>query len=186
MPLEFYSPKSDISRGGALFVTFNSKDANVTLTVLSQTGWNAETKKGSFKGGQRANIKLSKDEIGALIYAISNKTAFKFYHQYEGRVTSGSFSFYEKDDRAGFGLIVDKDNTKFKVGLGLGSAETLKTFLLFSLHHMFSAIYAADKKAAELRRAEAEKPTQIPKAEQLTEEELQDEPTKPSEDEDMF
>lgn len=157
MPLEIYSGNKSGS-GGALFVTFNSKDYAVFLRILKQTGWNNQTSKPSFSGGATINVKLSADEIGDLIHAINGHDTCKFYHKFKDEATSGSFSYYEKEYQGkdgkptksrGFGLTVRKNELEVKIGFSLGTAEKFSQYLQFALNHMFSAIYVQDKKESE-------------------------------------
>lgn len=153
MPLSFYSANSKKS-GGALFVSFNSKDGSGFFKLLQQTGWDAQAKKGSFAGGNTINIKLSQDEMGSFIQAVRTKGRFNFYHSFGNESTTGTFSYYNKKldnnkEIEGFGLTIKKDNLEIKVGFSLGGAERLAEYFKFVFTHIFSAIYAADKKYAE-------------------------------------
>ncbi len=152
---QFYSPNAN-NTGAALFASFNSKEGVCYWKFLQQTGWDTGTKKGSFKDGKYINFKLSQDEVGAVIEAIRNKGQTSFYHQFDGAVTTGSFNYYSIEPKVaggkakvGFGLKVKKDNMELKVGFTLGSAERFMEFLRFSLDHIFSAEYSAEKKRNE-------------------------------------
>ncbi len=155
MPLSFFSPKST-GKGAALYVSFNSKDAALYFKLISQTGWDNNTKQGSFKNGTIINVKFSLDEIGSFIHAIRTKKKANFYHSFGEENCSGSLSYYlikaqkEGDtDKDGFGIQIKKGELTYQVGLTTGSAEKLMEYLRFALDHIFSAIYAADKKQAE-------------------------------------
>lgn len=148
MPLTFFSPNSR-NQGGALFASFNSKEEAGFFQVIQQNGWNEQTKKGIFKDGKRLNVKLSLDELAGILYAIENKTEFKFYHSFGESVTTGSFVHWSKDGRSGFGLSVKKGEDIFRVSFAYESATKLREYLKFALEHIFSAIYSSDKKDAE-------------------------------------
>lgn len=155
MGAEFYSPKVT-GDGAALYVTFSSKDAAIFFKLIKQTGWNATTKKGSFQGGEIINVKFSADEAGDFIHAIRNKTSSNFYHSFGDDKCTGSLTYYYIEPkqegakaREGFGLRTNKNGVEYKVGFTNGAAERLMEYLKFALNHVFSAIYAADKKQAE-------------------------------------
>ncbi len=145
----FFSPNNKIA-GGALFATFNSKDASIYFSVFPQIA-NNESKKDNFDYKAGINIKFSQDEAGDFIQAVRNKSAAPYYHEFEGNITKGSFKHFKvpsKDpkypDKEGFGFSVDKDGKQMKVAFTLGSAERLSHYLAFALEHINSAIYSVD------------------------------------------
>ncbi len=152
MSQAFFAPNKNLT-GGAVIVTFNSKDANVYLKLAKQVNNNPDKK--NFDFTKAVNVKLSADEAAGIVRAIRTGGEFKFYHSFQDVVTSGSYSFYSIDQegkapRTGFGLKVSKDGTEYKVGFTEDTAERLKLYLEFALDHIFSADYAEDKaKAAE-------------------------------------
>lgn len=167
MGLTIFSGNKTVT-GGAMFVTFQSKDQAVYLKIVKQTEWNEKTAKPSFTGGAVVNIKLSMDEVGDYIHAVAGHTARKFYHEFNKEVTSGNFSYWSKDftDKAGkpaksegFGLSIKKGEIQAKIGFSLGAAEKFSQYLQFALNHMFSAIYAQDKKEQEeyMKKRDGEK-----------------------------
>lgn len=164
MPVNFFSPKKT-QDGAALYVSFNSKDAALFFKLIQQTGWDDAKKKGSFQGGEYINVKFSPDEIGDFIQAIRNKSEAKFYHSFGDDTTTGTLKYYivpakteGQRDKEGFGIKVKRGDVEYKVGLTLGAAERLMEYLRFALDHIFSAIYAADKKdAEEYNKAKAQK-----------------------------
>ena len=167
MPSSYFSGNKT-NTGGAMFVTFNSKDQAVYCKIVKQVSWNDQTSKPSFTGGAVINLKLSPDEAGEFIHAVSGHTSCKFYHSFGTEVSSGSFSHWTKEftgkdgkpaTSQGFGLSVKKGEVNVKIGLSLGSAERLSQYLQFALNHMFSAIYAQDKKEFEeyMSKKDAEK-----------------------------
>lgn len=168
MPYQFFSPKAD-GTGAALFVSFNSKDGNVYFKLIKQTGWNDQTKKGSFVAGEMINFKMSQDEACDVIQTIRNQSKCSFYHSFDGKTTTGSFQYYRipskvqgKDDKEGYGLTIKRDNTVWKVGFNLASGERLSQSLLFALDHIFSAIYSQDKKENEEYMKTKAAPTPAP------------------------
>jgi len=157
MPSIFFAGNKTNS-GGALFATFNSKDQCAFFRLIKQTAWNETSSQASFAGGESFNVKFSHDEICDFIRAVREKDRSKFYHEFNGDVTSGNLGYYSKDytdkngkpaKSQGFGLTVKKANVEIKVGLSLGSAERLSRYLQFADDHINSAIYTQDKKEAE-------------------------------------
>ena len=172
MPSSYFAGNKT-NTGGALFVSFNSKEQAIYYRIIKQTGWDEKTSKPSFTGGTVINLKLSADEAGEVIHAVSGHTACKFYHQFNGEATSGSFSYWEKEytdksgkpaKSSGFGLSVRKGEVQAKIGLSLGASERLSQYLQFALDHIHSAIYAQDKKELEeyLKKRDADKVASTP------------------------
>jgi hypothetical protein len=156
MPLAIYSPNSTIT-GGAAFFSFNSKEAAIFIKLIKQIANNPD-KKGNFDGQNPLHIKLTEDEAGDMIRAVRTNGRAGFYHNFEGKISTGRFEYWEKAvtdkagkpiKRSGYGLTVSKDGKEIKVSLGLGAAERLSEFLKFALDHIFSAEYAKDKKEFE-------------------------------------
>ncbi len=156
MPITFFSSKKD-NTGAAFFLSFDSKGEAFYAELIKQNGWSNENQNGIFKGGAKTRVKFSLDEVSDMIQTVKNKSKCSFYHKFvkDGvtEVTSGTFSFYSikgQDDkvREGFGLSVKKGNLQYKVGFSLGAAEKLLQYIQFGLVHVFSSIYATDKKRA--------------------------------------
>lgn len=70
MGLQFYKPNSK-NAGAACGVSFNSKDEAIYLSFIKQTSWNEKEKTGSFKGGEKCNVKFSLFETGSMIAVIT-------------------------------------------------------------------------------------------------------------------
>ena len=172
MPEVFFSG-TKAGTGGALFVTFNSKDQAAFMRVIKQTGWDEKISKPTFAGGASYNIKLSKDEIAEIIHAVAGHDTIKpFYHEFKGEVTTLSFSYYEKEftnkagklvKSRGFGMTTKKGDVEVKFGFSLGAGERLKQHLEFALDHMNSAIYQQDKKEFEEYLKKKDAAAQAPK-----------------------
>lgn len=139
----------------------------VFLSIVKQTGWDAATQKGSFKGGEQLNIKLTATEIASIISLFERGNDFSTVH----RSSSGnvSISFAKWIDKAsgehrGFGFFATKEfegqKNSFSIGFRLGEDVQLREFLKFSLEHIFTASYSEDKRRAkeqfEKRSQEAE------------------------------
>jgi hypothetical protein len=154
----FYSPNAK-NTGALLMTSFDSKGAAIYFNLMKQVGWDANKKVASFSGGEKINVKLSKDEAGALMYAVLNNGEASFYHTFEKAVTTVSFKYYtipangDMKAKVGFGLTVKSGDKEWKVGLTVGAAMRLYMFLDYAFEHINSAAYAADKKAYEERVA---------------------------------
>lgn len=184
MPLDIYSGNKT-NTGGALFVSFSSKDGSFFFKVLKQTGWNDQTKKASFSGGEIMNLKFGRIEVGSIIRAINRQESVSkpFFHPFNGVSTSISFNYYEKaytdkqgkpDTMRGFSFSFKRNESLIRIGVSLGDAEVLSRYLEFGLDHIFSAIYAKDKKEFEeyLKKRNNEK--NVPVGKRDTKDELPD------------
>lgn len=178
MPLTFYKPNSK-GQGSAAAFSFNSTTRKAKtdpdnkaffLEIIKQTSWNEESKTGSFKGGEKTNIKLSLTEIGGFIRVLKdlrdiqldnankavsseNQTA-KFFHQNDNG--SKGITFTKSAYLSGtkktivYGLVVnvtseDKKDI-FRIGFDINEAETLLNWLTWAQQHIFEGIYSEDKK----------------------------------------
>lgn len=165
--MKFFKPNPKVT-GHAVGFQFNSKDSALYAQFVRQSGWNQETKKGSFKEGEKFNTKLNETEIGAILNCIERRLPTKLFHQTEKGSTSIEIKTYAKDNvNNGFTLTVQpKGDDKKSFGFWFNEAEArvLKEYLQFVLFHFFSAEYSAEKQ----RRNESfkkEKPSEAaPKA----------------------
>lgn len=190
MSQAFFAPNKSLT-GGAVIVSFNSKEAEVWLKLAKQVNNNPDKK--NFDFTKAVNVKLSADEAAGIVRAIRTGGEFKLYHNFQGNVTSGNYSFYSIDQegkapRTGFGLKISKDGVEYKVGFTEDSAERLKMYLEFALDHIFTADYAEDKaKAAEYLAKKgggqptAAKPAQKPVAKKKVTPEPEPEPEQEAE-----
>lgn len=163
MANSYFSPNKSIT-GGALFLSFNSKDGNVYAKFLKQIANNPD-KKNNFDGKNPINIKLNQDEAAGIIRAVRTNSSHSLYHEFNSEVTTGSFKYYKIEakegspERQGFGFTIKKNEKEIKVGFTLASAERLSLFLQNALVHIFDAEYAQDIKDAK-EYAEKAKKTQ--------------------------
>ena len=197
MGLKIYSPNAKVT-GGVLDVSFNSKDGAAFFRATKQTGWDDEKKLGSFKEGQSIGMKFSQDELGSFVYAIRNKQKISLYHRFDDSVTTINFSYYlieakgTAPAREGFGLSIKSGDFECKIGLSMGVAEKFAQYIEFMFFHIFSAIYAADKKAFEERQAakpnpkSSKKTKSEPEPDQEPEGETQDSDPEPESEPDDF
>lgn len=157
--MQFYKPNA-AGTGHAIGFQFDSKKGALYAQFVKQTGWNADTKKGSFQEGAKFNLKFNEIEIGVILNCIERGRGAKLFHQSEKGNTSIELKEYvsKKDNsKDGFTISVnpranegeDKPQT-FGFWFNAGEARTLKEYLQFVLDHFFAAEYSAEKK----RRAE--------------------------------
>jgi hypothetical protein len=180
MPLTFYkaNPKNT---GASCGISFNSKDQCVFFNLKKQVSWDPKKRVGSFWDGKHALIKLSINEVGDVIRVLEQNTDFSAYHVSGEFKTQISFKPYfkevEQDDELkevhkGFTLSIYKtgsdenDKTSILIGFTHGEAIALREFLKFSLVHIYSAIYSADKKRAEITAKQREKVIEPPASQQ--------------------
>lgn len=144
--------------GALAEVSFNSKDESIWLRLTKQTGTTTSPsgrQNGTYKGGARANVKLSIEEAGGIIHAVRTAGQFSAFHSTADKKTTVSFKYYHipaqdqsKPAREGFGLTVKSGNDEWKVGYSVGAAVALEQYLEFALkHHIYAAIYSKDKEA---------------------------------------
>ncbi len=154
MSLNFYSANKT-NTGAMSSWSFNSKDQSVWVRLIKQTGSNQSASggtNGTYKGGAAINVKFNVDEVGGIIRSARVLEPVSFFHQNPNNKTTIRFSPFEVKGQNGtsvrYGLSFKQGDLEFKIGLSVGQAETLAQYLEFSLGHIFSADYAADKKRA--------------------------------------
>jgi len=159
--LAFYKPTRSV-KGSLANFSFNSKGEKKGMFVemVKQTGWDNQNSTGSFKNGDKVNIKLSIFEAAAIMRAIEQNTAASekgFYHSSAKGSATISFSPYIRDGKQiGFSLSISKqegtsDRKNFVIGFDFNESWALKEFLRFSLDHIFSGMYSDEVKAAKQR-----------------------------------
>ena len=170
----YFAAKPD-KTGSAMFTSFDSKNGSAYLKLQKQTGWDTERHNGSFKGGESCNLKFTRDEIAGLKYIVEHPhkaRVWTFYHQSRNQagdqvVSSGSLSYLASEQEKGgrktiretFYLAVKVGKTQYKVGLGLGAAQSLVSWINFALDRMYAANYSAQKKEWEqLQKRQRETP----------------------------
>jgi hypothetical protein len=121
------------------------------LTLFRQINNDDNNRKNNFDYQNSIIVKLSEDEVGDFIRVVRTNGSAKFYHTFEGSVTTGSFTYYcipskeqGKPDRAGFGLSVTKGDSTIKVGFSNGAAERFMEYLRFNLYKAFGASFLED------------------------------------------
>lgn len=170
MPLKFYKGRAS-GTGAACDFYFNSKDECLFITIKKQSGFDEKKKLASFYNGEFCRMKFSTTEIGKFLRTLEkNKEASGFHGGYEGNKQQYFFKpYFDKENETmqkGFSLSFIKhqgsDKISFNIGFDLDEARTIKEYLIFVLNHIFSAIYAADKKASleRIKKKEVESKTE--------------------------
>lgn len=155
--LAFYKPNKSV-KGSLANFSFSSKGdkKGIFVEMVKQTGWDEKTAKGSFKEGEKVNIKLSLIEAAAIIRAIEQNCSAAekgFYHSSESGSAYINFTPYERGgSQVGFSLSVSKqegssDKKNFYIGFDFNEARLLQEFLSFALEHIFSGLYSDALKA---------------------------------------
>ena len=154
MSLQFYSANKS-NTGAMSSWSFNSKDQSVWVRLIKQTGSNQSASggtNGTYKGGAAINVKFNIDEVGGIIRSARVLEPVSFFHKNPNNQTTIRFAPFEVKGQNGtsvrYGLSFKQGDLEFKIGLSIGQAEALAQYLEFSLGHIFSADYAADKKRA--------------------------------------
>lgn len=139
--------KANKKNSGALFNFSVGKDQKgnpaLYMSATSQTGWNDDKSFGSFKGGDKANVKLSVFEAGEMISSINNNVGYSAFHKFDDVSTTVNFSPFprkrklSKRNKEGkfedyyveipsFSLNVNKGGKSWTIGVEPGEAEVLK------------------------------------------------------------
>ena|ERR1017187_5488473 len=178
--LTFYKPNK-FNKGSLISINFSAKadkidgdksvkgDKSFYFNLVGQTGWNEETKNGTFKDGKKIVVKLSPTEVAGLIAAIKRNTSLAkvmnieyIYHDGDKTATiiyfEPHFKKEQKGDKwvdttnqVGFGLRVvktEKANKENKEQLSIGftyaETELLVNYLKDGLSHIFNALFSED------------------------------------------
>ena len=147
--ISFYKPNSK-SNGTACSFSVNPKDKSIWSSLIKQSGWNENSKTGSFsdnKDNQQksAKIKYSLTETAGLLEALDKNTEFSAYHSSEQQVTKIKLAPYIKDNKqVGFSYSVQKESKEnienkqsYLIGFYFNEARLLKEFLQYSLVSVF-------------------------------------------------
>lgn len=135
-------------KGGALFVSWNSKEGNIYHKLFSQVANDQNDKSKNFDWKNAIFVKLSQDEAADVVRAIRTNGESKFYHTFENQVCTGTLKYYEidgeKGKRKGFLMAVKKEEREIKVGFSLGAAERLSLLHQHALSHIFDSEYSVE------------------------------------------
>jgi hypothetical protein len=162
--VQLYKPNAK-GTGHAVGINIgNSKAAKLHFQFVKQTGWNSESKTGTFKGGDKFNISLGIDEVGALLNTIERGRGEKLFHSSEKGDTQIEFRVYQPDENKAADGITISVNPRAKEGedaplkygfwFDAGQARALRSYLEFALEKFFSAEYSADKQRMLAKKAE--------------------------------
>ena len=146
MSYRLYKPNSK-NTGCAIsfYLSFNSGNPDcVFLNMIKQASWDSKKRNGSFSKNvnnpnKTISIKLSINEVGGIINAISSKAEFSGYHRYNDNTTIIKFSTYKKKDGgSAFSLTVTRNSVdKFGLGIENGEAQCIRIYLEECLHRIF-------------------------------------------------
>jgi hypothetical protein len=109
--------------------------------MVKQASWDARKKKGSFsKNANNPNktisVKLSINEVGGVINAITRRSEFSGFHRFNDNTTIIKFAPY--NGKAAFSLSVIRNSAdKFGLGVELAEAECIKIYLEQCLRRIF-------------------------------------------------
>ena len=149
MKYQLYKPNAKNTGCAMGFSIGYSKDNSPSLFVSTvlQSGWNDQTKKGSFAGNAKdpnksSNFKMNANEAGEMISSIRTRVPIVFFHKFNEDNTIISFSPWDKDRKikgpngdqtyksAAFGLSFSKNSSQqFKIALEAGETEVLSLLL---------------------------------------------------------
>lgn len=163
--LAFYKPNKS-AKGSLASISFNSKSEKkgIFIEMVKQTGWDNQTGTGSFKDGDKVNVKLSLIEAAGIMRAIEQNCAAApkgFYHKSQTGTATINFTPYEREGaQVGFSLGISKqegtgERKNFYIGLDFNESRLLQEFLRFCLGHVFQGMYSdAVKKAKAVKDAQ--------------------------------
>jgi hypothetical protein len=200
-PLTFFKAQKT-GRGHCVSFKVDDRTGDFFLSMSKQTSWNDEKRTGTFANTREkpelgVNVKLSQSEVAGFIDAIKRNSEFKFYHDFNNKVTSGNFAPYkDKEGKPmGFSLFITKDAnlgekaTKFNVGFHYNEAELLKIFLEKSLSVSFEAIdksFSEKYESSKGSTGSGEKPAYAAKYKKKQEETAEGDGNSESGDDDPF
>lgn len=157
--MQLYKPNSK-KTGSACSWSFNSSHKktledgrtvgglySVYTQLIKQTSWNDQTKRGSFKGGDKINLKFSVWEVGEMINTFKNYGECKFFHKSED--TSSQISIKYAEDRNQFALSVSQGDKKFFLPISIGESNAIIIWLENALIHIFDGQHSEQKKLIE-------------------------------------
>lgn len=190
MARTYYKPNSKNS-GSLLNVAVQSKGRNnkgeetegaVYFSIVKQTGWDANNKNGSFKDGNKINIKFNALEISSMIRVIEKENAadvYKFFHGFNDSKVSGEFKYLETESNGksykGFVLNITKGEEKFRSTFTLGESADFKAWLEYCREHIFNGLYSIERKKFEASQKNKQKPAPVKKEEPIDEPEVEPE-----------
>jgi hypothetical protein len=137
--LQFYKPNPK-NTGAACSFSYNKKDKAVWVNFVKQSGWNNDSKTGTFRGSgpdKKANSKFNMTEIAGLVHAIETSGEYSNYHGNRERNTKFTFCPYVQNEKQiGYSFKLaqsnsaDGTNKSFLIGFKFEEGRLLKQFLL--------------------------------------------------------
>jgi hypothetical protein len=136
--ISYYKPNSQ-NKGAAAQFQFGIKedDYGLYLSIVKQSSWNNESKRGSFSENAKnplknKKIKFNNTEASAICRVLQSDTdKWSTVHKNESKTTSITVSHYIKDGtKLGYGFsISEKNGESFMIGLNNDEGYLLKQFL---------------------------------------------------------
>jgi hypothetical protein len=137
--LQFYKPNPK-NTGAACSFSYNKKDKAVWVNFVKQSGWNSDTRTGTFRGSgpdKKANSKFNMTEIAGLVHAIETAGEYSNYHGNKDRNTKFTFCPYlQNEKQVGYSFKLaqsnsaDGTNKSFLIGFKFEESRLLKQYLL--------------------------------------------------------
>lgn len=134
----FYKANSKITGCGTTFYLSNERDC-VFLNMIQQSGWNDQTKKGSFKDNignpeKSISVKINVDELGGILAALKTFGEWNAFHTFADNKTQLKFAVWDRSQLKkpnAMSFVVTKNGSlSFKTFFEPGEVEILK--ILFS------------------------------------------------------
>lgn len=132
-----YKPNSKIT-GAAFGWSLSQQRDCVFLNSILQSGWNEQTKKGSFLGNKEdkdknLSCKFNMDELGGMLNALKTYSTWDQFHDFNDNKTKFKLAVWDrssmnKPNAMGFS-VVRNGAAKFSTFYEPGEIECLKIFL---------------------------------------------------------
>lgn len=140
--------------GHAATFSVNSKEGSLYIQIIKQTGYNAERHLGSFKGGEKLNVKFNMWEVGSIVDALVRNATYKTVHKSQNKTTSVSVGpyFAPDDDKKilgysfSFSYKEGDEPKRFSISLNSGEKVVILEYFRFMLSKSFAASYAEQKR----------------------------------------
>jgi|WetSurMetagenome_2_1015567.scaffolds.fasta_scaffold139285_2 hypothetical protein len=144
--IHIYHPSKSLNGSACSFWIGN--EGSLFATILKQSGWDNETRTGTFKASvsdatKKVNIKLSEIEVCSILDCIDRGRSFSTYHDNDDSPKSITFSPWltgEPKSQKGFSFSITLNNSKnsFYIGLTFAEARYVREFLMHFLQTAFS------------------------------------------------
>jgi hypothetical protein len=151
--------------GHAATFSVNSKEGSLYIQIIKQTGYSAERHLGSFKGGDKLNVKFNVWEVGSILDALAKNTTYKTVHKSAAKTTSVSVGpYFAQDDPKkilgysfSFSYKEGDEPKRFSISLNSGEKVVIIEYLRFMLSKSFAASYAEQKRNFEKKNTKNDK-----------------------------